>query len=313
MNTDIRKKLLEKQGYRMVGNHSAIKTCLWCKRSIRGGDTCYKHKFYGIRSWRCIQASVSLDMCNQKCLWCWRDVENENRKETKFDKPSDIIDGFVRQQKKALEGFHGYDKVNRKRINEAGDPKHIALSLTGETTMYPYLPEMVEEIRRRNMTSFIVSNGTIPSMTRKLVKAKPIQFYITLPAPDEKTYKDVCSPSSDRQWEDMMKTLDMLGKFERGTIRMTLVRDINMIKPESYAKLLKDTDFKFLELKSAMSVGYAKHRIDYKQMPRHHEIKKFAEKIAKEANLKIIDEKEDSRVVLLMREDSKDRMLKFED
>ena len=34
-------------------------------------------------------------------------------------------------------------------------------------------------------------------------------------------------------------------------------------------------------------------------MPRHHEIKEFAEKIAKLSNLKIIDEKQESRVVVL--------------
>ena len=37
-----KKKDLEKQGYRIVGNHSAIKVCHWTKRAIRGEDVCYK-------------------------------------------------------------------------------------------------------------------------------------------------------------------------------------------------------------------------------------------------------------------------------
>lgn len=31
---------LEKQGYRIVGNHYAIKVCLWCKKALRDEDTC---------------------------------------------------------------------------------------------------------------------------------------------------------------------------------------------------------------------------------------------------------------------------------
>ena len=35
---EIRKKDLEKQGYRLVGTHSGIKVCLWCKKAIRGEE-----------------------------------------------------------------------------------------------------------------------------------------------------------------------------------------------------------------------------------------------------------------------------------
>lgn len=48
------RKALEKQGYRFFGKHSAIKVCLWCKRALLDKGTCYKHKFYGIDSWRCV-------------------------------------------------------------------------------------------------------------------------------------------------------------------------------------------------------------------------------------------------------------------
>lgn len=313
MLSDMRKRLLKKQGYRVIGNHCAIKPCLWCKRSIKGGDACYKNTFYGIRSWRCIQASVSLDICNQKCMWCWRDLDSEKNDFKKVDEPKDIVDGFIHEQRKCFEGYYGYEKADKKRLKESHDPKHVALSLTGETTMYPKLPELVEEIHKRGMTSFVVSNGTFPSMVKKLVKVKPTQFYITLPAPDEETYNDVCSPPSEESWNDIMKSLGLLGRFERGTVRLTLVKDVNMIKPEKYAKVLKDADFKFLEVKAAMPVGYAQHRMGYKQMPRHHEVRKFAEETAKKAGLKVIDEREDSRVVLLMKRDTKDRKLKFDD
>ncbi|MBU1203572.1 MAG: 4-demethylwyosine synthase TYW1 [Nanoarchaeota archaeon] len=309
----VRKKILQKQGYKVVGNHSAIKICLWCKKAVRGEDFCYKHTFYGIRSWRCIQASVSVDVCNQKCVWCWRDIDTNGLKYDVVDEPSEILDGFVREQRKALEGYHGYGGVDVEKLKETTEPKHVALSLTGETCMYPKLPEMIEEIRRRGMTSFVVTNGTVPSMVKKLVQVKPTQFYITLPAPNEKTYTEVCNPLIEDGWGRIMKSLEMLDRFERGTVRLTLVKGLNMIDADDYVRVLKNVDFKFLELKAAMPVGYARYRMDYKQMPTHAEIRKFSEKVAKKGGFKIIDEKENSRVVLLMREDFDGRIMKFMD
>ena len=48
---------LEKCGYRFIGRHSAIKICEWARSAIRGKSFCYKQKFYGIQSHRCIQMS----------------------------------------------------------------------------------------------------------------------------------------------------------------------------------------------------------------------------------------------------------------
>mgnify|MGYP001578873464 CR=1 FL=1 len=66
---------------------------------------------------------------------------------------------------------------------------------------------------------------------------------------------------------------------------------------------------KFLEVKAGMSIGYARYRISYEQMPTHEEIKDFALEIARLNKLKLIDEKKESRVVLLMKEDFKGRKL----
>ena len=40
--------------------HSAVKTCLWLRKSLRGEGNCYKGKFYGIRAHRCVQMTPSL-------------------------------------------------------------------------------------------------------------------------------------------------------------------------------------------------------------------------------------------------------------
>ena len=44
---DLKDKKRQNEGYRLVGNHSAVKTCGWTKSMIRGQGGCYKLKFYG--------------------------------------------------------------------------------------------------------------------------------------------------------------------------------------------------------------------------------------------------------------------------
>lgn len=46
--------LLKKQQYGVVGRHSAVKVCEWTKKSLVTGNSCYKQKFYGIQSHRCL-------------------------------------------------------------------------------------------------------------------------------------------------------------------------------------------------------------------------------------------------------------------
>ena len=65
------KGLLKKQGYRLVGNHSAVKTCEWTRKMIRGQGGCYKYVFYGIRSHQCMQMTTSM-FCASRCKFCWR-------------------------------------------------------------------------------------------------------------------------------------------------------------------------------------------------------------------------------------------------
>ena len=311
MNFADRRTILEKQGYRIVGNHSAIKICYYCKTSIRGNDKCYKNKFYNIDSSRCIQASLTLDICNLRCQWCWRDISYSGFGSKFNDKPEDIIKGLIEEQKKILVGFYGNKKILRKNVDNAMDPMHVALSLSGDACLYQKLPELIDLIHKKGMTSFVVTNGTFPEMIRKLINHQPTQIYITLPAPDKRTFIEVCRPFSRGSWSKIMKSLKLLKHFKRGTVRLTLYSGINMLNPEGYAKVLKDVDFKFLEVKAAMPVGYAQYRLKYSDMPLHSEIKRFAKKIAKINKLKIIDEKKNSRVVLLMKNDSKDRTLKF--
>lgn len=309
MISGLRKIELEKQGYRVVGRHSAVKICTWCKKAIRGQDTCYKHLFYGINSWRCIQMSPWF-ACTHRCVFCWRDVR-ENLISDKIDEPKDIVDGCIREHKEILKGFGGNSARDKKRYEESQKPLHFAISLTGEPCLYPKLPELIDEIKSRGMTAFLVTNGTVPEMLKKLIEHQPTQLYITLPAPDEETYLKTCNPLVEGTWVKIKESLSLIKNFKRSTIRLTLVKGINMVDPESYAELIKLAGPTFVELKAYMWVGHSRERLAIENMPLHKDILEFAEKIAKASGLKIIDQKPESRVVLLMKKDSKARILVF--
>ncbi|MFV2040427.1 MAG: 4-demethylwyosine synthase TYW1, partial [Candidatus Hydrothermarchaeales archaeon] len=54
------RRLLKSQKYHLVGGHSAVKGCHWLKESLVRGRECYKAKFYGISSHRCLQMTPAV-------------------------------------------------------------------------------------------------------------------------------------------------------------------------------------------------------------------------------------------------------------
>jgi tRNA wybutosine-synthesizing protein 1 len=161
------------------------------------------------------------------------------------------------------------------------------------------------------MSAFVVTNGTVPEMLKKLIAHQPTQLYLTLPAPNKEIYLKTCNPIISNGWEKINESLALLKKFNRSCIRLTLVKGINMVNPEGYAKLIQKADPDFVELKAYMYVGHSQLRLEIKNMPFHEDIKAFAESITKSVGWKIIAEKPESRVVLLMKKDRDDRLLEF--
>ncbi len=47
MITPAQRKALTKEGYKIIGTHSAVKLCRWTKAQLRGRGGCYKHTAYG--------------------------------------------------------------------------------------------------------------------------------------------------------------------------------------------------------------------------------------------------------------------------
>ena len=293
-------KRLENTGYRFVGKHkhSAVKTCLWLKNSLRGTGNCYKQKFYGIQSHRCLQMTPAFPFCKHRCLFCWRDTSITNSEwRGPYDDPEEIIDGCIEAQRELISGFKGNEKADKKKFEEALNPNQAAISLAGEPTEYPMISELIAAFKERKFTTFLVSNGTNPEVIEKLTE--PTNLYITLPAPNHSAYLKTCAPVVDC-WDKIMKSLDLLKNFSCNTVvRLTLVKDLNLIKPEEYAEIVDKYEPDFLEVKSFMSVGFSRKRLEYSRMPRHDEIKNFAEKIQENSSYKIKNESKPSRVVLL--------------
>ena len=204
------KEMLKKQHYALVGKHSAVQVCKYTKDSIRGKNFCYKQKFYGIQSHRCVQMTPSTMWCQHRCLFCWRPIEHTlgDVLKGKTDEPKDIVDGCIQAQKKQLLGFGGNLKADKKKLKEAMEPKHFAISLSGEPTIYPKLSELIKELDKRKITSFVVSNGEIPEMIRKI---NPTQLYISVDAPNEKLFNKIDRPCNKRYgWKNLIKTLKIL-------------------------------------------------------------------------------------------------------
>ncbi len=288
-----------KQGYRIVGTNSAVKICHWTKNSLLGGTSCYKSKFYGISSWRCLQMTPSLFNCSQRCLFCWRMVEATCRETLPPDDPVEIIERSIQAQRELLSGFKGNPKVDPKRWQESQDPKHAAISLAGEPTMYDRLSELLTEFKRRNFTTFVVSNGTFPEKLQALSE-EPTQLYITVAAPEEEIYRKLCRPLLPDGWSRLLRSLELLNSFScRKVIRLTLVKEFNMCKPQLYADLIEKSNPDFVEAKAYMHVGFSRNRLQMTNMPSHNDVLEFAQEISRHCGYKIVDQSTESRVVLM--------------
>lgn len=293
---------LESSGYRFVGshNHAAAKICHWTKQSILDKGVCYKEKFYGIESHRCLQMAPAVPNCQQKCEFCWRDLSyTQTQWEGEYDDPKTIIDEAVKAQNNLLCGFFGNDKANKEKLEESKTPTNAAISLAGEPMLYPEIDELIAEFNRRNFTTFVVSNGQCVDKLKNL-ENEPYQLYLSLDAPTKKIYNDVCQPQISEGWDHLNQSLDTLASFNSRTcIRTTCVKGRNMTNPEKYAELIKKASPDFVEIKAYMCVGSSRHRLTPDNMPTFDEVKSFAQKIGENCGKKIVNESEVSRVVLL--------------
>ena len=297
---------LRKQKYHLIGGHSAVKKCLWTHKVLMDNLYCYKGKFYGIDSHRCIQMSVSTQWCWNACLHCWRirptDIleEWDERRIPEIDDPEFIVEMSIIEHRRTVSGYKAHN-VDPNKIAEAINPRHVAISLTGENTLYPALGELIKEYHKRNITTFLVTRAVRPDIIANLDE-EPSQLYISLEAYDKEGYEYFNTPLVPRAWEKTLETIEILPSFTCPIVyRITAVRGWNMSleAAKGFAKLIERGEPTFVEVKAYMYVGTSTKRLGRENMPSHEEVKEFARILSEISGYKIVSESRPSRVVLL--------------
>lgn len=298
-------KRLENAGYHFIGKnkHSGVKLCLYTKKALENEGVCYKQKFYGILSHRCLQWAPTIPFCTHNCIFCWRDTNiTSNKWVGEIDDPKELVEEAIIEQRKIISGFPGTEKTDLAKWKEAQLPYSTAISLAGEPTMYPKLGELLSEFHKKGIITFVVTNGTLPEVLEKLTTL-PTQLYLSLEAPNETVYKKTCIPIISDGWERLNKTIDLFPKLNtRKVIRLTLVKNFNLGDAKGFAKMILRAKPDYVEPKAYMHVGYSVNRLKEDAMPSHDEIIEFSKELAEETGYIFTDESKPSRVVLLSKD-----------
>lgn len=293
-----------------VADHSTVGLCHWTKKSFKHEGSCYKHKFYGISTHRCMEFSPAGMYCENRCVYCWRPMEfydSMQMKPEQVAEPEQILAKLMAERKKLINGFYGDSRNDKQRLDESLLPAHYAISLSGEPTMYPKLPELIKYLKTFEATKsiFLVTNGQEPDMIQKLQdeNALPTQLYLSTNAADYKSFIKINKPRYDDSWERWNKTLNMLKDLKTRTVlRITLIRDHNDQKESipAFAEMFRKASPHFVEIKSYMHIGRSTNRLEYTNMLEMEEVKEFSEQIAKQSKIfSIMDESIVSRISIL--------------
>jgi tRNA wybutosine-synthesizing protein 1 len=303
------KSKLQKAKYG-VHNHSAVELCHWTKKSFANEGNCYKHKFYGISTHRCMEMTPAAMNCENRCVYCWRPTEFYDTLEMPtelVDEPDVIVQKLLHEREKLINGFYGNNKNDKKKLDESLLPTHYAISLSGEPTMYPKLPQLIRYLKTLKATKsiFLVTNGQEPLMLHRLVDedALPTQIYLSTNASNRKMFYTINRPRHRDAWERWWESLRFLATVDTRTVlRMTMIREYNDNTKfiEELADMMKQADPHFIELKSYMHIGMSTQRLKKNNMLEMNEIRNFASQLHdKMTYFSIMDESEISRIVVL--------------
>ena len=293
-----------------VSNHSTVELCHWTKKSFVNEGECYKKKFYGIDTHRCMEFSPAGMLCQNRCVYCWRPMEFYDFMEmpaNAVDDPETIVHNLMQERYRLMNGYFGNVKADKNKLNEATMPSHYAISLSGEPTMYPRLPELIRYLKSLKNTKsiFLVTNGQEPEMLYRLQDedALPTQLYLSTNAPNKKLFFMINKPKYRDAWERWSESLEFLSKARtRTVVRITLMRSYNgdseLIR--DFAEMLKHGNPHFIEAKSYMHVGYSTQRLEQSDMMEMDEVRMYANALAKQmGNFAVMDESVESIVVVL--------------
>lgn len=282
-----------------MGDTGAVKLCHWMRQKLVHGRPCYKEDFYGIESHRCLQMTPAVNICNFRCLFCWRFHGMTGFDGSGYPEPEELLEKCIQEQRLLVSGFKGDPRCDEGMWKEARSPNQVAISLSGEPTLYPKLGEFIELCKSKGMTTFLVTNGSMPKMLERL-STMPTQLYVTIAAPNRELFERLCVPQSSRAWDNLQETLRLLPSLStRTVIRHTLVKDWNLGWEDEYAKLDAIAQPTFVEPKGYVFVGDSRTRMTVDNMPSHAAVREFSLRLADALSIDLIREREDSRVVLL--------------
>jgi len=213
----------------------------------------------------------------------------------RFDSPEEIVEESIKEQKRLLTGYKGSNRTDIAKYWEAVEPRHVAISLIGEPTLYPYLDELINIYENKGFTTFVVSNATRPEVIERI---NPTQLYLSLESFNREMYKKLCRPIKD-EWDNVLRSFKILSDKDcRTVLRITLIKGLNT-KPEKFVPLINMASPDFIEIKSYMHLGYSRQRLARDRMLDQEDIEKFSYVIDKKTDYEVIDESIKSRVVLL--------------
>jgi tRNA wybutosine-synthesizing protein 1 len=303
------KSKLQKAKYG-VYNHSAVELCHWTKKSFADEGNCYKHKFYGISTHRCMEMTPTAMNCENRCVYCWRPTEFYDTLQMPshlVDEPDVIVNNLIKERERLLSGFYGNQKNDKKKLDESLLPTHYAISLSGEPTMYPKLPQLIKYLKSLKATRsiFLVTNGQEPAMLRRLddEDALPTQLYLSTNATNRKMFHLINRPRHKDAWERWCESLEFLANARTRTVlRMTMIRGYNeeISNAEDFAQIVSRANPHFVEIKSYMHIGMSVQRLEKNNMLEMSEIRTFVDYLVnKLPSFFIMDESEISRIVVL--------------
>lgn len=283
MVTPKQAKALKKEGYRLIGTHSAVKLCRWTKHQLRGRGGCYKHTFYGITSYQCMEATPSL-ACANKCVFCWRHHKNPvgTYWKWKTDDPYRIVDEAVNEHVKMIKETKGIPGVLPNRWKEAHTVRHCALSLVGEPIMYPRINELLSELHNRDISTFLVTNGQHPKSIDSLVPVT--QLYVSVDAPTPESLEAIDRPLFKDAWDRLRHSLQSLRtKGQRTVARLTVVKGWNSDEIGGYAELIALGCVSLIEVKGVTFCGKSDaSNLNMTNTPWHHEVRSLTLKLRDE-------------------------------
>ncbi len=297
-----------------VADHSTVELCHWTKKSFKNEGDCYKHKFYGISTHRCMEFSPAGMHCENRCVYCWRPMEfydSMKMEPEKVAEPEEVVKKLMEERRKLIMGHYGDSGKDKKKLDESLLPSHYAISLSGEPTMYPKLPKLIKYLKSLKETKsiFLVTNGQEPDMIKRLADedALPTQLYLSTNAADCESFMKINRPRYEDSWERWNSSLAMLKELDTRTVlRITLIRKYNTTDDmiPAFASMIRDASPHFIEIKSYMHVGRSTNRLERENMMELDEVMHFSSELVRQSKMfSVMDESQISRVVVLQNQE----------